>query len=106
MTWDFRAEARVVRAAPGGGQTLDNRWLQKWVAAAPSLFPACYLQGTAQLCRVPPGLNARAATGSRPTAQAATAPTALGGRRPVDRPSSVPAWVSPAAPASGGAQRR
>jgi len=41
-----------------GGPSFDplmhrNQWLQKWVPAAPSLFPACYLQGTVQLCRVP-----------------------------------------------------
>src|SRR5215475_14066844 len=30
-----------------------NLRLQKWVAAAASLFPACYLQGAIQLRRVP-----------------------------------------------------
>jgi hypothetical protein len=30
-----------------------NLRLQKWVAAAASLFPAGYLQGAIQLCRVP-----------------------------------------------------
>ena len=30
-----------------------NQWLQKRGTAAPSLFPACYLQGTLQLCRAP-----------------------------------------------------
>ena len=30
-----------------------NLRLQKWVAAAATLFPACYLQGAIQLCRVP-----------------------------------------------------
>src|SRR5215813_12366770 len=37
---------------------------------------------------VPPGLNAPAAAPLRPTAPTATAPEALGGRRPADRPSS------------------
>ena len=42
----------------------------------------------------------------RPTAPTATAPEGLGGRRPAGRPSSVPAWASPPAPAWGGARRR
>ena len=42
----------------------------------------------------------------RPTAPTATAPEGLGGRRAADRPSSVPAWASPAAPAWGGARRQ
>src|SRR5215472_13595062 len=53
-----------------------------------------------------PGLNARATTGSRPTAPAATAPEGPGGRRRADRPSSAPAWASLAATVWGGARRR
>ena len=42
------------RGVPSFGPLMHgNQWLQKWVAAAASLFPACYLQGTVQLCRVP-----------------------------------------------------
>src|SRR5262249_581020 len=42
----------------------------------------------------------------RAIAGLATAPEGLGGRQPADRPSSVPAWASPPAPASGGVRRR
>ena len=42
------------RGVPSFGPLMHgNQWLQKWVAAAASLFPACCLQGTVQLCRAP-----------------------------------------------------
>src|SRR5258708_436232 len=47
--------------------------------------------------------NPRRDCGTAPTA---TAPVALGGRRPADRPSSAPGWASPPATAWGGARRR
>jgi len=41
------------RGVPSFGPLMyGNQWLQKRGTAAPSLFPACYLQGTVQLCRV------------------------------------------------------
>src|SRR5215472_11615263 len=47
-TWGFQTEAYLVRPAHAPQSSVA-----KWVAAAASLFPACYLQGAIQLCRVP-----------------------------------------------------
>src|SRR5262249_33328185 len=52
-TWGLGGRMGGFKPRRTGPLIPRNLRLQKWVAAAASLFPACYLQGAVQLCRVP-----------------------------------------------------
>src|SRR6516165_3188370 len=88
-TWGFQTEAYLVWPAHIPQPSVVEVARRRCVPCSGLLFTGSH---TTFPCS--PGLNARAATGSRPTAQAATAPEGPGGRRRADRPSSAPAWAS------------
>src|SRR5262249_46844000 len=97
-TWGFQTEAYLVRPAHAPQSSVAEMGRGRCVPVSGLLFAGSH---TTLPCSL-----ARAVTGSRPTAQTATAPEGPGGRRRADRPSSAPAWASLAATVWGGARRR
>src|SRR5262249_41729016 len=85
---------RCVKAAAPRGQTRCNRWLQETVVGWVPIVVGLLFTMNAATSTCPRGLDSNRGARLRPTA-----PAGPGGRRPADRPSSAPAWASPAAPA-------